>query len=152
MSGGSFEATATGNEEAPFTASITLPTAEQTPVLVIDDNDDTLRLLERYLTGSSYRFVGTSDPREGLRLAEQLDSAVIVLDIMTPKMDGWELLGRLREHPGTRGFPVIVCTILPQEQLAFTLGAAEFIHKPVTRGELLSALDRQVGHMMRKPC
>jgi len=119
-----------------------LPPAEQAPVLAIDDNADTLKLYERYLSGSQYRLIGTPDPRQALSLAEQFDPAAILLDVMLPGMDGWELLGRLREHPLTAGVPVIVCTILPQEQLALALGAAAFIRKPVTREALLAVLDQ----------
>lgn len=132
----------------PFVASITLPTTEQVPVLVIDDNVDTLQLIQRYLSNSRYRFVGTADPQQALALAEQVAPAVVILDVMLPGVDGWELLGRLREHPKTRAVPIIVCTILPQKQLALMLGAAEFIRKPVSRKTLLSALDRQMDRWL----
>ena len=150
ISGGSLETTLDTGSETPFTASIVLPTTEQVPILVIDDNADTLRLLQRYLSGSRYRFTGTVDPQEALTLAEQLAPEIIVLDVMLPGIDGWELLGRLREHPKTRDAAIIVCTILPQEQLALTLGAAEFIRKPVNRRALLAALDRQIARLLKE--
>ena len=65
-----------------------------------------------------------------------------MLDVMLPGIDGWELLGRLREHPRTRNVPVVISTILPQEQLALALGAAAFLRKPINRETLLSSLDR----------
>ena len=133
------------------TEAIDRGTAERLPVLVIDDNVDTLQLMQRYLSNSRYHFVGASDPEQALALAEELSPAIIVLDVMLPGVDGWELLGRLREHPKTSEIPVIVCTILPQRQLALMLGAAEFIRKPVTRRILLSALDRQVDRWLIKP-
>lgn len=145
LSRGALQATISADQPTAFSANITLPTAEQLPVLVIDDNWDTLRLLERYLVGSRYRFTGIGDPREALAVARQTSPSAIVLDIMLPEVDGWDLLGRLREHPQTREIPVIVCTILPQAQLAAMLGAAEFIAKPVRREALLTALDRLVG-------
>lgn len=127
------------------TACVTLPLAGQTTVLVVDDNADSLRLFERYLVNSPYRFAGARDPEQALTLAAQLRPQVIVLDVMLPGVDGWEILGRLREHPETCHIPVIICTILPQEELAATLGAAGFIRKPVTRDRLLLELDRQMG-------
>jgi CheY-like chemotaxis protein len=148
VAGGSLEVKLDDRAEAPLMVNITLPTAEQVAVLVIDDNVDTLQLMQRYLSNSRYRFIGTSDPQEGLALAEQLVPAIIVLDVMLPGVDGWELLGRLREHPKTSAIPVIVCTILPQRPLALTLGAAEFIRKPVSQKTLLSALDRQVDRWL----
>jgi CheY-like chemotaxis protein len=114
-------------------------------VLVIDDNADTLRLVERYLTGSRFTYAGARDPEQALALAERLSPAAVVLDVMLPGIDGWELLGRLRTHPKTAGVPIIVCTILPEEHLALSLGAAEFLRKPVSRRVLLAALQRQVA-------
>lgn len=145
FSGGSL-AIALGQElEHPFAASFLLPAAEQVVVLAIDDNMDTLRLLQRYLTGTRYRLVGAPDPDQALTMTEKVGPHVIVLDIMLPGIDGWQLLGRLREHPRTRDIPVIICTILPQEKLALALGAAAFVPKPVNRCALLAALDRQVA-------
>jgi CheY-like chemotaxis protein len=145
LSGGTLEVLPTLDREQPLVATLVLPVAEQVPVLVIDDNADTLHLLQRYLFGTRYGFTGTRDPGQALALAEELAVQIIVLDVMLPGIDGWELLGRLREHPKTRSVPVVVCTILPQEQLALALGAAAFIHKPVSREVLLSALDQQMG-------
>jgi CheY-like chemotaxis protein len=126
-------------------ATLDLPATEQVSVLVIDDNVDMLSLLERYLSNSRYRFLGTSNPREVFALAGRYLPRAVVLDVMLPDVDGWEILQRLREHPTTRDVPIIVCTILPHRQLAMTLGAAAFIQKPVTREALLSALDSQTG-------
>jgi CheY-like chemotaxis protein len=85
-------------------------------------------------------------------MAEEQAPQVIVLDVMMPERDGWTVLGQLREHPKTHDIPVIVCSILSQEQLALTLGAAQFLRKPVTRQALLSALDHQIEPATRKPC
>ena len=123
-------------------ATLVLPTTDQRLVLAIDDNADTLQLLKRYLSGSRYRFFGTREPAQALSLAEEMSPNVILLDVMLPGIDGWELLGRLREHPRTRNVPVVISTILPQEQLALALGAAAFLRKPINRETLLSSLDR----------
>ena len=144
ISGGMLE---TPDPQRPyaFIATLVLPAVEQVPVLVIDDNTDTLQLFQRYLSASRYRFVGTPDPKQVLRLAKDVAPQIIVMDIMLPDTDGWELLGRRRAHPQTREVPVVVCTILPQRQLALTLGAAAFLPKPVSRRALLSALDQQMA-------
>jgi CheY-like chemotaxis protein len=142
ISEGSLTVTIDTEAEVPFRADVLLPVSEQISVLIVDDNADTLTLLERYLAGSRYHFIGTSNPQEVLTLAEELSPDIIVLDVMLPGIDGWELLGRLREHPQIGTVPIIVCTILPQEEFALTLGAAQFIRKPVSREALLSALDQ----------
>jgi CheY-like chemotaxis protein len=150
MSGGSLAVTQGKDAQRPFVASIVVPTTERLPVLVIDDNVDTLGLMQRYLLGSRYHFCGTSKPQDVLRMAENMRPQVMVLDVMLPGIDGWELLGRLREHPKTRDTPVIVCSILPQDQLALALGAADYLSKPVSQRELLSALDRQVDQLVQR--
>jgi len=131
-------------DEVPFAATLILPALEQLPVLAIDDNRDTLRLLKRYTSGTRYRLIGMRDPEEALPLAEEISPRAIVLDVMMPGVDGWELLGRLRQHPATEHIPIVVCTVLAQEELALSLGASEFLRKPVTRQAFLEALDRQV--------
>jgi CheY-like chemotaxis protein len=149
MSGGSLEVTQEHGAQTPFSASIVVLTTGRLPILVIDDNVDTLRLMQRYLSGSRYHFAGTSQPQDALSVAEKMQPLILVLDVMLSGIDGWELLGRLREHPKTRHVPVIVCSILPQDQLAFTLGAAGYLRKPVSQRELLSALDRQVDRLVK---
>ena len=128
-----------------FTSTLTLPALEQLPVLGIDDNADTLQLLQRYTVGTRYRLIGTQDLEQALRLAEELSPRIIVLDVMMPQVDGWEALGWLRQHPLTSHIPIIVCTILAQEELALSLGASAFVRKPVTRQAFLAALDRQIA-------
>jgi len=121
---------------------ITLPSALplRIPVHVIDDNADTLQLFQRYLTGTQFDLTSSRDPEEALAAVIEAAPQAIVLDVMLPGVDGWELLGRLREHPQTQDIPAVICTILPQEKLALALGAAAFLQKPFTRDALLSML------------
>jgi CheY-like chemotaxis protein len=141
LSGGSLALETREVQGCAFTAQFMLPMAERVSVLVVDDNADTLDLVERYLAGTRYRAIGVRDPRQVLALAAERAPDLIMLDVMLPGVDGWELLGRLREHPRTHGTPIIVCTILSLEDLALTLGASAFLRKPVSRRALLAALD-----------
>jgi len=127
---------------APFQATVSLPILEQIPILVIDDHADTVRLFRRYTAGTRYQIVDASTATDAFHLAEQLTPAAILLDVMMPEVDGWELLGRLRQHPLTAHIPIVVCTILPQEELALALGASDFLHKPVSQAVFLERLDR----------
>jgi CheY-like chemotaxis protein len=124
-----------------FCAVLMIPACEQLPVLAIDDNADTLRLLERYAADTRYRVVGIQNPERALVLAQELSPQVIVLDVMMPQVDGWQVLRRLRQHPLTDHIPVIVCTIVGQKELALSLGASAFLKKPITRQGFLTALD-----------
>ena len=121
-----------------------LPTDAQITVLAIDDNPDTLQLLQRYTADTRYRLQCESDPARSLALAQETMPDIILLDVLLQDMDGWELLGRFRAHPQLGDKPVIVCTILPQRDLALSLGAAGFLSKPLSQRGLLAALDAQL--------
>ena len=131
-------------DEGAFGAALILPALGQSPVLAIDDNAGTLQLLTRYTAGTRYRLVGTQDPEKAIDVAKEISPQIVVLDVMMPYTDGWELVGRLRQNPATAHIPIVVCTILPHEELARSLGADGFLRKPVTRQAFLAALDRQV--------
>jgi CheY-like chemotaxis protein len=145
VAGGVLECLETDCADARVRAVLRMPACHQVKVLGIDDNRDILQMMERYLSGTPYQFSGCDDPLQALSLAEALAPDIIVLDVMLPQLDGWELVGRLREHPRTRAIPIVICTILPQEELAALLGAAAFVRKPLKREALLLALARHCG-------
>ena len=147
FSGGSLhhDAYAVGDQVCVF--RLALPTDRQITVLAIDDNPDTLQLLERYTADTRYRLLAESDPTRSLLLAEETLPDIILLDVLLQDIDGWELLGRFRAHPQLGDKPVIVCTILPQRDLALSLGAAGFLSKPLSQRGLLSVLDAQVDRL-----
>jgi len=121
---------------------LVLPPVPLRAVLVVDDNPDVGSLFQRYLRGEPYRVVQATSGEGARRLAAELQPEVIVLDVMLPSQDGWEILQRLRDDPVTRFIPVVVCSVLPERELAVSLGVAEFLAKPVTRSTLLATLER----------
>jgi CheY-like chemotaxis protein len=138
-------------DEIAFFATIALPLSQQTAVLVIDDNQDTLRLLQRYVNETAFRIIGAQNLSQALTLAAQESPEIIVLDVMMPQVDGWEVLGHLRQHPLTRHAPVVVCSILTQDELALSLGASDYIRKPVSQTAFLQALERQLRREEPEP-
>ena len=129
----------------PFVAQVIFPSAEQIVALAIEDNVDTLALWERYLQGTPFCLHGVRDPEQVIPKAVELGPKLIILDVMMPEVDGWEILGQLRNHPATSTIPIIVCTVLPQEELALSLGANGFMRKPVTRQSFRAGLARQIA-------
>jgi CheY-like chemotaxis protein len=127
-----------------FSAHLRLPTREELPILAVDDNADALQLMQRFAAGSRYRVYTTQEPDQVLPLIEKYRPMAILLDIMMPKDNGWMVLGRLKQHPLASELPVIICTILPQENLALTLGASGYLKKPFTREAFLDVIDRQI--------
>ena len=132
-------------DEPGPTRVVTLHMAARCPtVLVIDDNEGLVELLSDYLTGHACRVTAATNGQEGLRLAQELLPNTIVLDLMMPEMDGWEILQRLRTNPQTADIPVIVCSVINNPELAYSLRASLFLTKPVSRDDVLNAL-RQLG-------
>jgi CheY-like chemotaxis protein len=132
-------------------ARLTVPALERVPILAIDDNEDTLQLLGRYTLATRYRFRGARNLDDALALAATTVPRIILLDVMMPGVDGWELLGRLRHEPLTKDVPIIMVTVLDQEELALSLGAAALLRKPVSREAFLKALDRLLSSKASAP-
>lgn len=127
------------------------PPLDKYSVLVIDDNSDVLHVFRRYTVGTQFHVheIGTKQGvRHEMRSANVLAQVVesqpdaIVLDVMMPDLDGWELLGELRRDPMTQSIPVIVCSVIGANGLADALGAAAHLSKPVTQEEFLATLHR----------
>jgi len=121
-----------------------VPAVGHIPVLIVDDNPDTLQLLRRYSAGTRYKILTVSQPEQIFSVIETSSPRIIILDVMMPNIDGWKLLGELRRHPLTLNTPIIVCTVLPHEALAYDLGATAFLRKPVTRQQFIATLDQQM--------
>ncbi|MFN8449191.1 MAG: response regulator [Anaerolineae bacterium] len=109
-------------------------------LLVIDDNEGLIHLLQRYLTDDAYAVMSVPNTEQGLDIIPQLQPDVIILDVMMPGMDGWELLQRIRTRRETQSIPVMICSVINDPELAFALGASNYVSKPVTRESLLDAL------------
>ncbi len=111
-------------------------------VLVVDDDPDVISLFRRYLEDQGYQVISATDAVEALRLAWEEHPYAITLDIILPGEDGWTILRALKEDSATRDIPVIICSVVQDEDTGFSLGAADYLTKPVSREALLSALER----------
>lgn len=119
-----------------------LPRANQAKVLVVDDHEPAIRIIQRYLSQTNIRAVGVSDPAQVLPIARSLHPRAVLLDVMMPSIDGWEILQKLKSDPGTHQIPVIICSVWDQPDLAYSLGADAFLKKPIIQDELLNELAR----------
>jgi CheY-like chemotaxis protein len=119
---------------------LTLNASTCPAVLVIDDHAGLIELFTRYLEGEPYRITGAANGAEGIAVAERIQPTAIILDVMMPEQDGWEVLQRLQTLETTRTIPVIICSVLNDPELALSLGAEAFLAKPVSRADLLAAL------------
>jgi putative two-component system response regulator len=109
-------------------------------VLLVDDEPSNLRLLQMLLNADGYATSVAERGAQGLALAAKLLPDIILLDIMMPEMDGFEVLRCLKDNPDTRNIPVIMVTAMNDRASrlkALELGAREFLNKPVDRVELM---------------
>jgi signal transduction histidine kinase/CheY-like chemotaxis protein len=111
-------------------------------VLVIDDERATHELLERELGARGYHVLHASGGREGLRLVQETRPDAITLDIIMPELDGWTVLRELKADTELRDIPVILVTILGDKEMGYTLGAADYLTKPIDTDALLRSLGR----------
>jgi CheY-like chemotaxis protein len=117
-------------------------TAEPGVVLVVDDDPATRELVARFLERDGFKVAVAIDGREGLEQARALRPRVILLDVTMPQMDGWSVLRTLRGDSELGDTPVIMVTVLDEQNLAFSLGATDYLQKPVDWDELHGVMDR----------
>jgi len=117
-----------------------VPPLQMRRVLVIDDDPEMVVLLERALEGSAYVVFGALSADDGVRKAHELQPDAILLDVMMPETDGWRALHRLKRDPRIAHIPVVMHTIVADQALGFSLGATDYLVKPVEREQLLAAL------------
>lgn len=109
-------------------------------ILIADDNPHGVELLEAYLAVEDYDTRTASDGEATLRVVQDWPPDLILLDVMMPKLSGFEVCKRLRSDPATRGIGVIMVTALDQPSdvdRAVETGANDFITKPINKTELL---------------
>ena len=111
-------------------------------VVVIDDDRRSVDLLTVYLEAVGLRVVSARDGERGVELIKRLQPTTIVLDILLPGLDGWQVLESLKADPATAAIPVIVVSILDERARGLALGATEYLVKPVSREVVLDALAR----------
>jgi CheY-like chemotaxis protein len=131
-------------QESPagWQARIGLPVADDLPVLVMDDNLGLIELFRRYLAGHGYQVFVAHTAEEALEACRKVKMKLVILDVMMPEQDGWEILQRLKAAPQTHPVPVLICSVLNEPEIAFTLGASDYLPKPVTQDDLLAKVER----------
>lgn len=106
--------------------------SEKKTILAVDDNPEAIDIIRKYLR-NDYNVVGVLSGEDAIKKAKEIKPLAITLDIMMPKKDGWQVLRELKSHPETQDIPVIVLTIVDDRKLGFSLGATEYIVKPIEK-------------------
>ena len=112
--------------------------------LIIEDDPASAKLLKLYLTEAGFTVEVAHDGEVGFEKARTLQPTVITLDILMPRVDGWDFLTRLKADSRTASIPVVVLSIVDERGKGFSLGATEYLVKPVDREDLVRAVRHAV--------
>ncbi len=119
-------------------------------VLVIEDDPQTSELIGLWLEESGYRVARAFDGEQGLKLAKALRPFAVTLDILLPKLDGWDVLQELKQAPDTREIPVIIISILERSRRGLEMGAFDYFVKPVEKRALICRLESHSLYRQRR--
>ena len=119
-------------------------------ILVIDDDQTVCEVMARYLEREGFVVRTATGGREGLELAHELHPAAITLDINMPDLDGWTVLAALKGDPQLADIPVVLVTIEDNRSRGYSLGATEYMTKPIDRERLISLLQNISSPIARK--
>jgi signal transduction histidine kinase/DNA-binding response OmpR family regulator len=111
-------------------------------VLVIDDDVMVHDLLKRQLTKEGFQVISARSGDEGLTMAQTYKPSIITLDVMMPGKDGWAVLSELKSDTQTADIPVIMLSIVKDKNLGMSLGASDYLTKPIDRALLINVLKR----------
>ena len=113
---------------------------------MIDDDPAVRELVRRTLGKEGLRVVEASTGEEGLALARKDPPDIVTLDVLMPGLDGWAVLTELKEDPALSSIPVVMMSIIDDRNLGFSLGASEYLSKPIDRSRLLSVLQHHLSN------
>src|SRR5438270_7706652 len=105
---------------------------------------DVIALIETALADTSFKVVGVQNPLKVIQLVSELHPCAIILDVMMPDLNGWQLLHQLKSNPDTAAIPVVVLTVLSERTTGYVLGADDYLIKPFKTDALIETLHRLV--------
>ncbi|RLA79131.1 MAG: hypothetical protein DRG78_13580 [Epsilonproteobacteria bacterium] len=115
-------------------------TKETKVALIIEDDTDSQELMKSYLEEFGFNILLAEDGKKGLKIMNEVEPDLIILDIMLPEMNGWEVLNNMKHEPKLASTPVIVVSIVADKLKAFRLGASECLTKPVSKEDIFHSL------------
>lgn len=124
--------------------------AKKTRVLLIDDDESVHSILEFQLSRHGFEITSAFSGADGLRKAMSDAFDVIVLDIIMPEMDGWQVLQAIKSSSHSREIPVVLYTIVAESEKGFALGAADYLVKPISKQHIIATLQRFNRSSQRK--
>jgi CheY-like chemotaxis protein len=127
---------------APDVSVVGRPANATQLALVIDDDETVHDVMRRFLVREGFDVVTARNGEDGLALTRQVRPSIITLDVLMPGLDGWRVLHELKSDPTLASIPVVMLTIVDEAKRGYTLGAWDYITKPIDRGRLHQVLRR----------
>ena len=121
-----------------------LVSPEPARILVVDDDIIVLRQAERIIRSAGHVPMSIGASQAALQMARSMSPSVILLDVLMPGFDGWDVLAALRTDPQTSGIPVIMICMLGEHRDALAAGAAGTVSKPLDE----AAVSREIGRVL----
>ena len=131
--------------EGISTLTLSLGPAGTLRVLVVDDNEGLVHFYRRFCAGTRYAIEHLGHGSNLVARVIDIAPDLIVLDVMMPEVDGWELLSLLHANVDTQDIPVLVCSVVKEPGLALSLGATHCVSKPIGRQAFIEALDETLS-------
>ena len=128
-----------------MTSSFQGTLAHRGRVLVVDDDLALAEMLGIVLRGEGFEPVFCADGEQAIAAFREAQPDVILLDLMLSPVDGWEILQQLRACPATQRTPIVICSVINEPDLAFSLGASDYVTKPISQATLVDVLQRWLG-------
>ncbi len=114
-------------------------------ILVIDDDPTIRDLMTRHLEKNNFSVLQALDGAQGIKMAREYEPDAITLDILMPEMDGWSVLRTLKADKQVSHIPVVMASIIDEKKKGFSLGAADYLSKPVERDRLIGSISKLLG-------
>ena len=109
-------------------------------IVSIDDDAKVISLYRRYLSPHGYQVVPLTDPTKAIDQIREIKPYAITLDIMMPSKDGWQVIEEIKLDSELSTIPVIVCSIIENQEKAYQLGAVDYLVKPILEDELVTSV------------
>ncbi len=119
-------------------------------IVVIESDVEVINLYRRYLSREGFEVLGVVNPDQVLNAIHTHQPSLIMLDVNMHNQAGWEVLAQLKGHPASATIPVIICSLNPDTQRGFEMGAMEYLVKPFSEDQLLAALRRIADETSRQ--
>ena len=135
-------------EKGPVTEE--MQDSKQKVILIVEDDEPSRKLMEVNLKAAGFRVLSVANAEDGLMMVSRIHPDLIILDVILPGMSGWQMMNKLKCNPDTVAIPIIISSVLAESKKGFSLGAVDYVEKPVLMKDLVSRIDKIIKIPFRR--